>query len=175
MAGHATVALLVAVGLGACNSASTSSAVYEVSDEATRAGWLGVEPRPVSIPSQRPIGAAETRTGGGARPTLVNVWASFCAPCVEEMPVLQQAAESGEVAVIGLTRDANQEDAAELVDRLQITFSNYMDAEAEFAIALDGLIPLNSIPATVLVEDGQAVAVHLGALDSVEDALSVAR
>ena len=45
---------------------------------------------------------------GAGVPTVLNVWASWCAPCVEEMPLLEQAGVGygGRLRVLGvLTRD----------------------------------------------------------------------
>ena len=44
------------------------------------------------------------------RPRLVNIWASWCGPCREEMPWLQQAHDTGEVDVLGV----DAEDQAKL-------------------------------------------------------------
>lgn len=43
------------------------------------------------------------------KPTLVNVWASWCAPCREEHPVLMQLAKDGRFNLVGI----NYKDAPE--------------------------------------------------------------
>lgn len=45
----------------------------------------------------------------GGKPALVNVWASWCAPCREEHPVLMQLAKDGRFALVGI----NYKDAPE--------------------------------------------------------------
>jgi thiol-disulfide isomerase/thioredoxin len=43
---------------------------------------------------------------GTGRPTLVNVWATWCSPCVREVPELVELAAAGRVDVVGvLTQD----------------------------------------------------------------------
>ena len=42
------------------------------------------------------------------KPTLVNLWASWCAPCVKELPTLDQAGaahEAGKLDVVAVSQD----------------------------------------------------------------------
>ncbi len=39
------------------------------------------------------------------KPLLVNLWATWCAPCVKEMPMLDGLAASGKVAVLTVSQD----------------------------------------------------------------------
>ena len=51
----------------------------------------------------------DLRARFAGRPLLINVWASWCAPCVEEMPELARFAEAqgdNGVQVLGIALDA---------------------------------------------------------------------
>ena len=51
--------------------------------------------------------------------TMVNIWATWCAPCIEEMPVLEQIYQEGEIGVVGIVIESREEEVAELA--LEIT------------------------------------------------------
>ena len=41
---------------------------------------------------------------------MVNIWATWCAPCIEEMPVLEQMSQEGEVGVVGIVIESREEE-----------------------------------------------------------------
>jgi len=99
------------------------------------------------------------------RPVLVNLWASWCAPCREEMPSLQAAAKryAHQIQVVGVnTKDSTEAAAAFLAD-VGVTYPQLADLDGEL---LDHLrIP--GLPVTVLLDgDGRVVDKHIGQLDS---------
>ena len=54
-----------------------------------------------------PDGADTSIARLGGKPLLVNLWASWCAPCVKELPTLEalEAARKGKLAVIAVSQD----------------------------------------------------------------------
>ncbi len=63
------------------------------------------------------------------RPLLVNVWASWCGPCIEEMPELARFAEAqGErgVQVLGLALDT-PEGVADFLQRVPVNYPVVLD------------------------------------------------
>ena len=55
-----------------------------------------------------PHGVNVSMEGFQHRPVLVNLWATWCAPCVKELPTLdrlQKAHEDGSLAVVAISQD----------------------------------------------------------------------
>lgn len=82
-------------------------------------------------------------------PVLVNVWAPWCQPCKEELPLLASyAAEPGAVPVVGLAIQSTQASALELLDALDVRLPTVFDQDGAASRALR-LPP--GLPASYLV------------------------
>ena len=99
------------------------------------------------------------------RPMLVNVWASWCGPCIEEMPELQRfAASQGEdgTQVVGIALD----DAASVrafLQRIPVHYPILLDAPgpADAGVRLGN--PKGVLPYSVLVSaDGRLLKRRIG-------------
>ncbi len=105
-------------------------------------------------------GGTEVPLSGLRGPLVVNLWASWCGPCREEMPVLQDFHEryGDRVAVLGVNENDTQPGAAmDLVAETGVTYPLAADPQA----SLDGASPLpalRGLPFWALVdEDGRVV------------------
>ncbi len=99
-------------------------------------------PRPLpaegTVPSVSLAAFEGILVGQRGRPVVVNVWASWCAPCRTEMPLLQQAAaEWGDDAVlIGVASKDDPAAARAFLDDLGLTYPNVFDSSGEIRTAL---------------------------------------
>lgn len=97
----------------------------------------------------------------GGRPLVINVFASWCAPCVSEMPVIERVKQDvdGDVAFLGIATNDRVEDALALIEDTGITWDVARDPQGEAASEL-GVV---NMPTTFLVSlEGEVVEHHGG-------------
>ena len=114
--------------------------------------------------------------GQQGRPVVVNIWASWCAPCRTEMPLLDEAARSygSEAMILGVASKDDAAEARRFLDDLDITYPNVFDKSGQIRVALG----LTAYPTTyVFGADGQLRARVNGGISEqrlaglIEDAL----
>jgi cytochrome c biogenesis protein CcmG, thiol:disulfide interchange protein DsbE len=101
-------------------------------------------------------------------PTVVNLWGSWCAPCRDELPVLQEFADAAEdrVRVVGVVSKDGEPQAESFGDDAGVTFPNAFDGEGELMAELG----LNALPFTMFLDaDGTLVHSELGPVESLEE------
>ena len=105
-------------------------------------------------------------------PVLVNLWASWCAPCIKELPTLQELeqshSEDGTLGVIAVSQDMAPQGSVEafLAERDIGRFAAFHDAEMKLTDALKVQI----MPTTILYDaQGKEVWRYVGDLDWTSD------
>ncbi|MBB2945679.1 thiol-disulfide isomerase/thioredoxin [Actinoplanes lutulentus] len=108
-------------------------------------------------------GGQEVAVSGLRGPAVINVWASWCGPCREELPIMQGLADrtEGELTVLGVaSRDPREASASFATDK-DVSLPTLYDPDQKFAIAVKAA----ALPATVFVDAGGAIYVHRDTLD----------
>lgn len=108
-------------------------------------------------------------------PAVINLWASWCAPCRKELPAFQRLAErhSSDVHVLGVIANDDRAAAQSLAVDLGLTFPNLYDRDGKLGRAL----ARPHLPMTLFV-DATGRLRHVdqsGALDDAELATLVHR
>jgi cytochrome c biogenesis protein CcmG/thiol:disulfide interchange protein DsbE len=94
-------------------------------------------------------------------PVVVNVWAAWCGPCVEELPVLQELSlDLGRrVAFLGVDLEDNRQSARRLLRRIPVAYPSYEDPDGRVYNA-EGL---RGVPSTLFYDRrGRQTFVHQG-------------
>lgn len=97
------------------------------------------------------------------KPLIINVWASWCGPCREEMGSLDRLARrynGKQFNIIGISTDDYGNEAAAFIRKSNISFANYLDNR----LLMESMLGANTIPLTVLVDaNGRVVGKVYGA------------
>ena len=101
-------------------------------------------------------------------PVLVNLWASWCAPCVKELPTLQKLEEAqakdGKLGVIAVSQDMGPQGSVDafLADKKISRFAAFHDKD----MALSTALGVQVMPTTILYDaDGKEVWRFIGDQD----------
>jgi thiol-disulfide isomerase/thioredoxin len=91
----------------------------------------------------------------------VNFWQSSCVPCIEEMPLLEEArADREDLTFVGVASQDRLEQAIELADQTGITYPWVQDPEGNLFFEARAA----GMPTTILLDaSGAIVATETGA------------
>ncbi len=103
------------------------------------------------------------RSAGADRPTIINLFASWCGPCEREMPLLNRvAARELGVDFLGVAHLDARRDAERFVAEQQVVFTTILDLDGDVAAAVGG----RGLPVTVAFDrSGRMVGRAFGELD----------
>ena len=102
-----------------------------------------------------PDGKAISLKAFAGKPTLVNLWASWCAPCVKELPTLDKLAQAqkGKLNVVAISQDMDVPHAsvvAFLTTHQIASLKSYQDPK----MALSGALGAEVLPTSILYDSG---------------------
>ena len=105
---------------------------------------------------------------------FVDIWATWCGPCIAEIPNVQAAAEKyreDPIAFVGVSIDATADRARRFLEDRKLTYEQLW-AQGEFKSDICKQYQVSGIPATFLVDpQGRLVATGLRG-DRLEEVLS---
>ena len=107
-----------------------------------------------------------------AAPQVINLWATWCAPCRSELPAFDTVATAAgpSIAMHGVNVGEDQATAASLIAELGIDFAQSVDPSGDITAE----VGVATLPATIFATaDGEILEVHNGALDAEQLARSI--
>jgi len=131
---------------------------------------------PVTLSSIDPAGVKKLASNDGRKLRLINVWATWCGPCVAELPDLidinrMYRGRDFELVTISADDPSKKDQVARFLTERHIAATNYLftsDDHDALADALDKQWP-GPLPHTVLIAPGGKVIYrHTGQLDTLE-------
>lgn len=151
--GRVGVALAVCMLLAACTTAPTEEGDF-------------VAMRATDFSTGEDVSVLELVSDSEGKWALVNFWASFCKPCLREMPYLQDISTSrSDVVVIGVNAVDRPELAEDFLQTSGVTYRILVDARGDLMAAAG----VRALPATfVVAPDGRVVSRHLGEMSFAE-------
>uniref|UniRef100_A0A831TH04 TlpA family protein disulfide reductase n=1 Tax=Thermorudis peleae TaxID=1382356 RepID=A0A831TH04_9BACT len=106
---------------------------------------------------------------------VINFWASWCPPCREEAPILQQFAArhaGGDVVLLGIDVWDKEPDARAFLAEFGLTYPNALDVEGSVSIEYG----VSGVPETYVIgPDGRLLGKYTGPVESVDHLEAIVR
>jgi thiol-disulfide isomerase/thioredoxin len=167
--------LPIALGLlavSACHSQSEQAANETTAAEQPAGPVKGVDrthkgqPAP-DVTFNDPDGEETSLAELSGKPTLVNLWATWCAPCVKELPTLGRLAKAhdkdGALQVVAISQDSGAHPSVvAFLESKAPELAPYQDSK----MALSGKLGAEVLPTSILFDaKGREVWRYVGDLD----------
>ena len=152
--------LILAITLTGCSGGGTSSSEESFVSGDGSTTFIKISDRKIAPAITGMTLSGNQYTYTKDKVAVVNVWASWCAPCRAEAPTLAALANKySDVAFIGiLTRD-NPATAEAFQRRFKLPYPTIIDDS--ILIGFKGSLPANAIPSTVILDKNGKVAARI--------------
>lgn len=104
----------------------------------------------------------------GSKPVILDFWASWCGPCVKEMPELKELYSEGKVEILGVSIDSQRLPWEKALERLKLPWINILDVDQQIARDFHVI----SVPTKLVInKEGIIIALNPEDIRSVLEAL----
>lgn len=166
LAGVAAVIVLVGIGVLLFGGGDDEAA----SDDLSSGDAPLVEgggPAPVDVPFEYFDGGEGTLADFEGQPVVLNFFASWCPPCITEMPTFEEVHQEvgDEVAFVGMNTQDRREDGERIVEETGVTYT----VAGDVGLGMESAIGVFGMPTTVFISaDGTITRQFTGPLDKAQ-------
>lgn len=155
--------LVAATVLAACGKGQKSETLASAVEAANSA--VASSENVVAFELSDMSGSLRSSDEWNGKPKLLNFWATWCAPCRREIPLLKATQEKYadiDLQVIGIAVDF-QEDVVAYAEEAQFNYPILVGQEDAMAVAESSGIEFIGLPFTMVVApSGQLIKTHIG-------------
>lgn len=120
------------------------------------------------IQAKNILGEDFTLSSQKGKIVLLDFWATWCAPCVEEQPLLkkfyiknEQAVKDGRFEIVGFSLDKSKENWKKIIDREGITWPQISDLQF-WKSPVAKIYGINELPYNLVLDSsGKIIAINL--------------
>lgn len=170
-----TIAICFCIALVAAIAAGLIASVVLRDDTSSATGQLELK-KPTAVNTDRLLAVSLTDPAGAktslaalvrGRPAVVNFWQSACAPCIDEMPLLEAAqARHPKLTFIGIATQDQVAMSKKLAQQTKITYPWAQDPDGLLWHEAKGA----GMPTTIVLgDDGTVVASKTGPFTSADE------
>lgn len=165
-------AALLGYGAYRMLSPSQPSGVAENAPQAESAGSEAAPPGAPGLAASLPdfsldnlAGEPQSIQSWPGKPLLINFWATWCGPCLREIPMLKQLQESRpDLQVVGIAID-KRDAVVEFAGKMEFNYAILIGQSEAWAAAAALGVNIYALPFTVFsAADGSLIGVHTGEL-----------
>ena len=150
-------------------SATSTTAGYTSADGSTKTWPVGARTGPVTLSGTDADGTVRDVAAWRGDVVLLNTWYAGCPPCRAEAPDLVAIANADAprgLRVLGINSTDAAGTAAAFARQFSLPYPTIIDTDGSAIAALQGVVPLNAVPTTVLLDrQGRVAARILGRID----------
>jgi cytochrome c biogenesis protein CcmG/thiol:disulfide interchange protein DsbE len=159
-------------GSAAAPASSSAASALQACPEQTDAAATGADVLP-ALSFDCPGGGTLDLAKAPGQPMVMNLWGSWCGPCREELPIVEQFAQAaaGQVRVMGVISKDGRPQAESFAADAGVTFPSAFDGEGELMTDLG----LHGLPYTYFLDaDGALVYTQVGPVTSLDQLRTLA-
>lgn len=166
LARRVLLALAVLAALAGCTTATSNNTAFVSGDGSTTVLPAEQRGEPLELSGVTLEGDQLSVSEFIGRNVVVNVWASWCAPCRQEAPELKAFyIENPDVQLVGINTRDNNPAAKAFEEFFGITYPSIVDPDGSKQLIFRDSLPMSAIPTTIVLDkQGRPSARILGAV-----------